>query len=110
MILGQTRSTQFAKPGILAAQVPVQLPKQPLGEFFEKSEAAPPAPYRRHGMSTTEKVVSVAGLAAGGAASGAFAGLMTMSNASQLSALPYFALAGGLCGCALAGVMIVGES
>ena len=60
-------------------------------------------------MSTLERVVAVGGLGTLGAVGGSLGGFLTMSSASQLSALPYFALAGGLAGCALAAVMIIGE-
>ena len=79
------------------------------GDTFQSGDYCPYNPWSIKPMSLGERVATTAGLGTAGALSGLFGGLMTMSNASQLSALPYFALAGGLAGCALAAVAIIGE-
>ena len=82
---------------------PGQPPKPPAPDRFV------PGPHHNQGMSTLDRVLAVGGLGTLGAVSGSLGGFLSMSSASQLSSLPYFALAGGLAGCALAAVMIVGE-
>ena len=81
--------------------------EQPVGDTYQSGEDCP---YNPRSMSLGERVATTAGLGSLGAVAGVVGGLLTMSSASQLSALPYFALAGGAAGCALAAVAIIGES
>lgn len=108
LILSRLGQTQISRPLAQPVSGSHSAVEGSGDKYSEARETSTPLP--RRGMRFTEKAGALAGLGAAGALSGTMAVLMTANSASQLQYMPHFSVIGGLCGCALAGVMIVGES